>query len=278
MTYGKPRFAIAMAILALVAGLSMARAAPVPQAAQNAPMFTDEADGKNWPSVGRTYSENYYSPLSQINQSTVKRLRLAWFIDLPTMISAVSTPLEIDGTLYFAVGYSFVYAAEAATGKVLWTYDPKVTAATNDKLKQSWGIRGMAYADGRVFVGTQDGRLVALSAKDGTLLWSTETTEGNDGRFITGPPRVFNGKVIIGHGGADGPVPVRGYVSAYSVGDGHLAWRFYTVPGDPAKGFENKAMEMAAKTSTGNGGNTGRRRHENAIAYDQSANHVHRDR
>jgi quinohemoprotein ethanol dehydrogenase len=274
MIFGNQRFATAFKFLAI--GLLVPVTLAASPTGHNASMFTDDSDGKNWPSVGRTYSETYYSPLSQINQSTIKRLRLAWFIDLPTMISAVSTPLAVNGKLFFAVGYSVVSAVDSVSGKVLWTYDPKVTAATNDKLKPAWGIRGLAYADDRVFVGTQDGRLISLAANNGALLWSTQTVDPNDGRYITGPPRVFNGKVIIGHGGADGWRPVRGYVTAYDVQDGHQVWRFYLVPGDPAKGFENEAMKMAAKTWTGEwwkygGGGTA----WNAMTYDAKYNRIY---
>ena len=244
--------------------------------ASNPPMFTDETDGTNWPSVGRTYYETYYSPLSQVNGATIDRLKLAWYIDLPPMISALSTPLAVDGVVYFAVGFSLVYAADAASGEVLWIYDPKVTEAANDQLKPAWGIRGLAYADGRIFVGTQDGRLIALSSKTGDLLWSARTTGKNDGRFITGAPRVFNGKVIIGHGGADGPIPMRGYVTAYDVTSGKQLWRFNLVPGNPADGFENDAMKMAAATwrgewwKYGGGGSAW-----NAMTYDPKYNRVY---
>ena len=242
----------------------------------NAPIFSDESDGANWPSVGRTHNETYYSPLTQISDENIQRLKLAWYIDLPTMISALSTPLAVDGVLYFAVGHSIVYAADAATGHVRWTYDPEVMQATSDKVKQSWGIRGLAYADGRVFVGTEDGRLIALSAKDGSLIWSAQTFDKDDGRYITGAPRVFNGKVIIGHGGADGAMPVRAYVTAYDARTGEQVWRFFIVPGNPADGFEDKAMEMAAKTWTGEwwkygGGGTA----WNALVYDSKYNRVY---
>ncbi len=119
-----------------------------------------------------------------------------------------------------------------------------------DKLRGGWGSRGIAYWMGKVYVGTQDGRLIAIDARTGKQVWSVLTVDPKDARYITGPPRVFNGKVIIGHGGGDYG-PVRGYVTAYDATTGAQVWRFYTVPGDPARGFENKAMEMAAKTWNG---------------------------
>jgi quinohemoprotein ethanol dehydrogenase len=129
----------------------------------------------------------------------------------------------------------------------LWKYDPKVTGY---KMRLAWGSRGMAFWKGKIYAGTQDGRLFAVDATSGKLVWETQTTEPADVRYITGAPRVFNGKVVIGHGGAD-MGPTRGYVTAYDANTGKQLWRFYVVPGDPAKGFENKAMQMAAKTWRG---------------------------
>jgi quinohemoprotein ethanol dehydrogenase len=164
--------------------------------------------------------------------------------------SGVTAPLAIDGTLYFSVGLSVIHAMDAATGEVLWRYDPEVHKVAGREMRGGWGVRGIAYSDGKVFSGTLDGRLIALDAAAGKLLWSAETTGDDDGRYITGMPYVMADKVIIGHGGADF-APVRGYVTAYDANSGEQLWRFYTVPGDPSKGFENEAMAMAAKTWNG---------------------------
>ena len=233
-------------------------------------------DGANWVGYGRTYDEDHYSPLQQINTGNVSRLGLVWHYDLPVTISSFAAPLAVDGTLYFSTGLSVLHAMDAATGKLLWQYDPKVPEVAGEKLRPAHGIRGIAYWHDRVIAGTQDGRLLAVDAKSGHLLWSVQTTEGpNDGRYITGAPRVFNGKVIIGHGGADFS-PVRGYVTAYDAADGHQLWRFYLVPGDPAKGFEDEAMRKAASTWKGQwwkfgGGGTV----WNAITYDPDFNRIY---
>jgi quinohemoprotein ethanol dehydrogenase len=200
----------------------------------------------DWESFGRTAAEDHYSPLTEINDRTIQRLKLAWWMDLPPG-NSVTAPVEVDGTLYMATGYSLLRAIEARTGKVLWTYDPKAVEAAGRKLRQGWGIRGLSYSNGRLYVGTQDGRLIAVDAKSGRLLWSALTVDPGDVRFISGPPRVFNNKVVIGHGGAD-VGSIRGYVDCYDGRTGERLWRFYTVPGNPADGFENKAMEVAAKT------------------------------
>ncbi len=233
-------------------------------------------DGANWMGYGRTADEDHFSPLRQIDDKNVQRLGLVWYLDLDPMISTFSAPLAVDGVLYFAVGYSVVHAVDVASGKLLWTYDPKVTDVAGEKSRAAHGIRGIAYWSGKVITGTQDGRLIAVDVNTGKPVWSVQTTEGpDDGRYITGAPRVFNGKVIIGHGGGD-TSPVRGYVTAYDAATGKRLWRFYTVPGDPSKGFEDKAMEAAAKTWTGDwwkygGGATV----WNSITYDPEFNRIY---
>jgi quinohemoprotein ethanol dehydrogenase len=156
----------------------------------------------------------------------------------------------VDGVIYFAAGYSVIHAVDAKTGELLWRYDPEVWKADPVKHRIAWGSRGLAFWKGHLFVGTVDGRLIAVDAETGKLVWSTMTIEDNDSRYITGAPRVFNDKVVIGHGGAEFGA-TRGYVTAYDTATGEQVWRFYIVPGNPADGFENEAMAMAAKTWTG---------------------------
>jgi quinohemoprotein ethanol dehydrogenase len=207
---------------------------------------------RDWASVGRRDDEEHFSPLANINRTTIARLKLAWYFDIPGIVTAVSTPLEVGGTLYFVVGFGLVRALDSRTGKIRWEFDPHAeTASEADiKMRSSWGVRGLAYGDGRVYVGTVDGRLLAIDARSGNLSWSAKTTEPGDGRFISGAPRYFNGKVIIGHGGGDTSLS-RGYVTAYDALSGAALWRFFTVPGNPARGFENAAMEKAAGTWSG---------------------------
>jgi quinohemoprotein ethanol dehydrogenase len=230
--------------------------------------------GDNWPAYGHDPEETHYSPLARINRRTVSKLGLAWSLDLAPA-HVLSTPLAVDGVIYIAVGYSIVHAVDARSGKLLWQYDPKVTAVAGRKLRTGWGIRGLAYDKGRLFVGTHDGRLLALDAQHGRLLWSVATLPRDDGSFISGPPRVLKDKVIIGFGGSDFG-PVRGYVTAYYTATGQQAWRFFIVPGDPAKGFEDEAMAMAAKTwhgewwKLGGGGAVW-----NAMTYDPKYNRVY---
>jgi quinohemoprotein ethanol dehydrogenase len=229
------------------------------------------SSGIDWPGYGRTFDQQRFSPLNQINVSNVKRLGLVSFLDLDVW-NVSTVPLESSGVIYFAAGFSVVHAVDAVSGKLLWRYDPRVTGR---KMRMAWGIRGLALWKDKVFVGTQDGRLIALNAATGTLVWQTQTTSRDDVRYITGAPLVYAGKVLIGHGGADFG-PTRGYVTAYDSASGKLLWRFFTVPGNPARGFENTAMAMAAKTWKGHwwrfgGGGTV----WNAMTYDPELNLVY---
>jgi len=209
---------------------------------------TDNEPG-NWLTYGRTYTEQRFSPLHQINDKNVQQLGLAWYFDLDTHRGQEATPLVVDGAMYFTTAWSKVVALDAATGALRWTYDPKVPLA--------WGVnaccdvvnRGVAAWKGKVFVGTLDGRLIALDAAKGQPLWETLTIDPRMRYTITGAPRVIKGKVLIGNGGAE--FGVRGYISAYDSDTGKLLWRFYTVPGDPAKPFESPILEKASKTWSG---------------------------
>ena len=238
--------------------------------------LSDEQDGRNWLSYGRTYSEQRFSPLDQISAHSVKRLGLEWHLDLPNDRSLVGTPIVVDGTLYFEGSFNFLYAVEAKTGKVLWTYDPKVIEHAGDRMRVMWDTsRGVAYWGGKIYIATLDGRLIALDATNGQELWSVMTLDPRKALFITGAPKVFRGKVIIGNGGTEWGAS-RGYVTAYDANTGDQAWRFWVVPGNPANGFENKAMEMAAETwngewwNYGGGGNVW-----NGITYDPEFNAIY---
>jgi quinohemoprotein ethanol dehydrogenase len=209
----------------------------------------EDKSGAQWAAFGGTTDEDHYSPLTQINDTNAGRVGLAWYTDLG-QTNSFSSPIEVDGVIYFATGFSVLHAMDARTGKELWSYDPEVYKYAGDKMRAGWPIRGVAYDNGRVFAGTLDGRLIAVDAKTGKLVWATMTTDPSDERYVSGTPWVFNGKVAIGHGGSDNG-PFRGYITAYDQRTGKRVWRFYTVPGNPADGFENKAMEMAAKTWKG---------------------------
>jgi quinohemoprotein ethanol dehydrogenase len=209
----------------------------------------DHGAGADWAGPGGTYGEQHFSALSQIDEHSVGRLGLAWSIALPPG-NSVSAPLAIGGTLYFVTGYGVVHAADAVTGKLLWEYDPETYKYAGHKLRLGWGSRGIAWWNGKIYVAPQDGRLIALDARTGQPVWTAQTLPADDTTYITGAPRILDGKVIIGFGGADYG-PNRGYVTTYDAETGKLLWRWYTVPGDPSKGFENEAMAKAARSWSG---------------------------
>jgi len=237
------------------------------------------AAGANWENYGGSNDETHFSPLTQITDQNIQRLHLAWSYDIPTTPTVWSAPLAVDGVLYFSTGYTVIRAMDAQTGKLLWTYDAEVWKYAGHKQRVLWGIRGIAYSDGKILAGTLDGRLLAVDAKTGKLVWSTQTLKPDDAEVITGPPFVMKDKVIIGNAGAEYGA-VRGYVTAYDVKTGRQAWRFYTVPGDPAAAPDGAAsdpiMATAAKTWNGRwwryggGGNVW-----HAMAYDAKFNRIY---
>src|SRR5277367_4592753 len=150
-------------------------------------VLANEADGTDWPAYGRTFSESRFSPLAQVNSSNVSRLGLAWFVDLD-VTNSITAPVEAGGVIYMAAGYSIVHAIRATDGRLLWRYDPKVAEASGQKLRAGWGIRGLALWRDKVYVGTQDGRLLALAAGSGKPVWSVQTLDPKNGAFISGAP------------------------------------------------------------------------------------------
>ncbi len=208
-----------------------------------------EGDSANWMSYGRTYSEQRFSPLARIAAANVKDLGLAWYADFDTNRGQEATPLVIDGVMYVSTAWSMVRAFDAKTGRPLWSYDPRVPRSLGVRGCCDVVNRGVAAWEGRLYVGTFDGRLVALDAATGKPLWSVQTVDPAKSYTVTMAPRVIKGRVIIGNGGSE--FGVRGYLSAYDARTGALDWRFYTVPGDPALPFENKTMAAAATTWSG---------------------------
>jgi len=202
-----------------------------------------------WLAHGRDYSEQRHSPLTRITRSNVRQLGLAWSFDMYATRALEATPIVVDGIMYMTGPWSVVYAVNAASGEEIWSFDPEVPGAWAAKACCDVVNRGVAVYEGAVYVATLDGRLVALNAQTGELIWDVNTIDRNRDYTITAAPRVARGLVFIGNGGAE--YGVRGYVSAYDAKSGELVWRFYTVPGDPSKPFESPEMEMAAKTWKG---------------------------
>jgi quinohemoprotein ethanol dehydrogenase len=277
--------------LALVAGLTSAlllaacgnkAPAPAPPASPPAAARVDLARLQNidmepaaWLTTGRDAGKTHYSPLDQINRQTAARLGFAWELKTDTNRGMEATPIVVDGVMYTSGVAGRVYALDAATGRLLWRFEPPL------KLRNARGSccdlvnRGVAVWKGLVYVGSFEGVLYALDARDGTIRWQTDTIEPGRAYSITGAPQIAGKVVVIGNGGAE--FDSRGYVSAYELQTGRLAWRFYTVPGDAKAPVESKALAMAAKTwdpnrdlSGGGGGNAW-----DAIAYDPKTNLVY---
>jgi quinohemoprotein ethanol dehydrogenase len=203
-------------------------------------------DGADWTMYGRTYDEQRFSPLNQINEQNIGQLGLAWSRELGSTRGLEATPVVAGGVIYTTGQWSIAYALDARDGKILWTFDPRISRANVRTICCDTVNRGVALYNGRVYLGTLDGRLIAIDAHSGKPVWDVVTVDQSRPYAITGAPRIVKGLVLIGNAG--GEFGVRGYLSAYDAASGKLVWRTYTVPGDPAKGFESKALEEAAKT------------------------------
>lgn len=230
----------------------------------------------NWTSHGNTYDEQRFSQLDQVNASNISEIGLDWELSFDDVIQFAATPLAIDGILYFTSDRAIVYAVNGRNGEILWSYNPEVYKHGPRQITLGWNTnRGLAHLNGKLYLGATDGRLIALDQKTGKELWAVRTFPQGDNRAITGAPRAFKDLVVIGHGGADSNA--RGYVTAYDAETGEQRWRFYTVPGNPADGFEDEAMEMAATTwfgkwwEKGSGGGTV----WHGITYDPELNQIY---
>jgi quinohemoprotein ethanol dehydrogenase len=213
----------------------------------NADRVAADTDGANWLLNGRNFESQHFSPLKQITDQNVSGLGLAWYMEVDSGMGIVSEPIVVDGVAYVSAPQSKVYAMEAATGKLIWKFDPKVRL--DQALNGSYSARtnaGVAVWDGKVFVGTGDCRLVAIDAATGKQIWESLVCEPTQ-TGITNAPHVAKGMVFMGYNGSDDGV--RGAIASYDANTGKELWRFWTVPGDPKKPFESKALkEIAAKT------------------------------
>ncbi|MEX2367616.1 MAG: PQQ-binding-like beta-propeller repeat protein, partial [Pseudohongiellaceae bacterium] len=204
---------------------------------------------EQWLTYGRDQGETRFSPLRQINANNVAQLGLAWHFDTGSFRGLEATPLVADGIMYATRPWSSVFALDARSGEQIWNFDPQVDRSLGWKACCDVVNRGVALYEDKIFVGTIDGRLIALNKDSGELIWQVQTTDPNRPYTITGAPRIADGKVIIGNGGAE--LGVRGYVTAYDANSGSEIWRFWIVPGNPAEGFENPDVAAAAETWNG---------------------------
>ncbi len=244
-TAGDGKRGLALALLAIGLGQGVAHG----QAVDATRLLNADKEPQNWLAVGRTYGETRFSPLKQIDDTTVGRLGLAWFLDTDTDRGLEATPIVVDGVMYVSGSWDVVMAVDAKTGRPLWRYDPQIDRAVARRVCCDAVNRGVAAWNGRLYLGTLDGRLIAIDGRTGAKIWEQMTVDPARPYTITGAPRIVKGKVIIGNSGSE--FPVRGYFSAYDSETGKMAWRFYTVPGDPARPQESPALEAALQSWTG---------------------------
>ena len=248
---------LSAALATALCSAAVAQGTPAKGSAEHIKAVTGKIDGgairnnarstKDWLSHGLDYSEARFSRLKQINAGNAKSLGLVWSYDLESTRGVEATPLVVDGIMYVTASWSIVHAIDTRTGKRLWSYDPKVDREGGWKGCCDVVNRGVALYKGKVYVGAYDGRLVALDAATGSVVWEKDTIIDRSRPYtITGAPRVVKGNVIIGNGGAE--LGVRGYVTAYDAQTGAQKWRWFVVPGDPGKPFEDESMAKAAKT------------------------------
>ncbi|ABQ67368.1 Pyrrolo-quinoline quinone [Rhizorhabdus wittichii RW1] len=242
-------------VIGLAGAAALAIAASHVTAQEGGSASTVSAD--EWPYYGRDEKEQRFSPLDQINRATVAKLGLAWSAELDSDRGQEATPIMVDGVIYVSTAWSLVYAFDAATGKQLWSYDPQVPRESLASACCDAVNRGVAVHGGKVFVGTLDGRLVAVDAKTGKLAWQVDTLAGQPKTMrytITGAVRAVKDKVVIGNSGAE--FGVRGFVTAYDAATGKLAWRFYLTPnpqGKPDGAASDEVLLARAQSTWGDG-------------------------
>jgi quinohemoprotein ethanol dehydrogenase len=252
--FTRARWAIAGLALSMAAALTAQGSGGTVANGQSLRNPNAPANVGNWLSYSRTWDEQRYSPLTQINDGNVSQLGLAWYDDLGTYRGVQASPLVIDGVLYNESIYDVVTAYDGKTGRKLWTYDPKVDTKWARLACCGPSARGIAAWNGKIYIGALDGRVIAIDQKTGREVWSVHTFDETSAPYsITGAPRVYDGKLIIGNGGAD--YGSRGFVIALDAETGRKAWKFYIVPGDPSKGPDHEAsdpvMAMATRTWSG---------------------------
>lgn len=228
----------------------------------------------DWTNFSGDGAAQQYSRLDQIHLGNIDRLQLAWYYDLEPGFT-VSAPVKGGDKLFTTTGHSLIRAFDAASGKLLWEYDAGVRDIAQTSLHMSWGNKGLSWWGKRVFLATTDGRVIALDDRTGEPLWEQRQFDLSEMRNSNGAPRVFDGKVIIGHGGAD-ISPIRGYATAYDAETGEQLWRFYAVPGDPSQPAQDKAEEVMRATWQGDWyGRGGGGTMWHAFSYDDELNLIY---
>jgi len=244
-------------VAVVVGGLMLATAAGAQEqvetvtkkAAVREPTFTNvtddmlknaKADGKNWLIFGHDYSNQRYSPLSQITTANVSSLRAAWIYQtgISRLGSFETSPIVVDGVMYLTTPYNTAtVAVDARTGREIWRYEHK-PSVTSPIYCCGPNNRGVAISGGMVYLATLDARLVALDSKTGAVKWDVEMADPEAGYSATMAPLAVDNSVIVGISG--GEYGIRGFVRAYGKDDGKPMWTFYTTK---EKGWEGDFVE-----------------------------------
>lgn len=270
---GRGKCVASLLILGVIAAASIPGSRGADAVSAPAPLGPDD-----WSMIGRTPEQHHFSPLTAISDANVSKLGLAWHADLPTDDGLLANPLVADGLVYQIGAYARVWAIDVRTGKLVWSYDPKVKVASSFASMWSHHLnRGVALWQNEVIFGTSDCRLLALNRKTGRLVWDVQACETDGTRAINGAPRVGGGKVFIGNSDVDTGIG-RGSMDAFDAATGEHLWRFYTIPGDPSlKVNQTRGNRIAAKTwvgekwwTTAGGGSTWE-----GITYDAVLNRVY---
>jgi PQQ-dependent dehydrogenase (methanol/ethanol family) len=212
-----------------VLGLVLAVAAPAAVA----------ESGKEWSMYGGDYANTRYSTLNQINASNVNKLKVAWIRSLGTLETQESTPIVVGDTMYVSTstGPRYVFALNARDGMIKWKYEPELPNDFMATVCCGLDNRGVAYANGKIFVTRLDAKLVALDAATGKEQWSATVMDYKKGHAITSPPLIVKELVVTGFAG--GEYGVRGALQAYRQDTGEQVWKTYTIPGPGEPGFES---------------------------------------
>ena len=189
------------------------------------------ANEKNWAMQAGDMANQRYSRLGQINKGNVDKLRVAWTFSTGVLRGHEGSPLVVDGVMYLHSPFpNKVFAIDLDTQKIIWKYEPKQDAAVIPQMCCDTVNRGVAYAENKVILQQADSTLVALNAKTGKVEWSVKNGDPKLGAVNTNAPHIFKDKVITGISG--GEWGVRGYIAAYNLSDGKLAWKGYSVGPD----------------------------------------------
>lgn len=210
-------------------------------------LLNADSEPGQWMTEGRDFGKSHYSALDQINLDNVEQLGMAWEYDMKTSRGQEANPIVVDGVLFTSGTTGRAYAIDALTGEELWYFDPQSDGQVNRYTCCDEVNRGLTVWEGMVYVASLDGRMFGLDAATGAVVWEVDTFIYKDRAYTSsGAPQIAGSAVVIGNAGAD--YDARGYVSAYDLKTGEFMWRFFTVPGDPANGFEHPEMELAAQT------------------------------